>query len=140
MSKTRQLCEDYKNEFNEYSQLWTKELEDAFEEFLNDESKYPQIKEEDEEEGEADKEDDAAKEEENPIMKGIREKIPSIEAFDEEISYYLTLNNKIKNTGGSKDINWLKVQANPLKETLTEITKSWINKWTTYIYKIVCQK
>lgn len=105
---------------------------------MNDESKYPQIvvEKDDEEENN----DAEAIVEENPILKGIREKIPSIEAFDEEISYYLTLNNKIKNTGGSKDINWLKVQANPLKETLTEITKSWINKWTTYIYQIVCKK
>ena len=81
------MCEDYKNEFNEYSQLWTKELDDAFDDFLNDESRYPKKEVDEEEEGEEKDAEKVGDEEENPILKGIRENIPSIEAFDEEISY-----------------------------------------------------
>lgn len=38
MTDTKAKCEDFKNSFAEYSHLWTQDVGDAFENFLNNES------------------------------------------------------------------------------------------------------
>lgn len=38
MSQTKMKCEEFKQDFAEYSHLWTQELDSAFEDFLNNES------------------------------------------------------------------------------------------------------
>jgi len=70
-------CEKYKNAFDEYSFLWLKNPEVVFEEFLNNESLYPKVKEKENEEGEEEIEETTKSE--NVIMKGVREKLPGMD-------------------------------------------------------------
>jgi len=85
-------CEEFKNGYAEFSHLWTQEVDDAFEDFLNNKDLYP--KEEKKEVGEiaegegGDKEESMISATENSIMKGIRVNMPDIIHFEEEINKF----------------------------------------------------
>lgn len=77
--------------------------------------------------------------EENPIMKGLPDNIPNIDYFDEEINKLFVIKSKIENYKAIKEIYWLKVQASPLKDTLSKTIQVWINKWTNYLSEHVAK-
>lgn len=70
---------------------------------------------------------------ENPILKGVRVNMPMIQHFDEEINKLFVIKTKVENFKATRNIFWLKVQAGPLKETLSKIVQVWISKWTNFI-------
>jgi len=99
-------CEEFKNSYSEFSHLWVKEVDDAFEDFLNNESLYPKEDEEGEKTEGDEKEDEAplVSNTENPIMKGIRQHMPDIIHFEEEINKLYGIKNRIMNKKSNNDI------------------------------------
>lgn len=72
-------------------------------------------------------------------MKGLPDNIPNIDYFDEEINKLFVIKSKIENYKAIKEIYWLKVQASPLKDTLSKTIQVWINKWTNYLSEHVAK-
>lgn len=142
MTQTKMKCEEFKNSYSEFSHLWVKEVDDAFEDFLNNESLYPKEDEEGEKTEGDEKEDEAplVSNTENPIMKGIRQHMPDIIHFEEEINKLYGIKNRIMNKKSNNDIQWLRVQSSPLRDTLLERIKAWTAKWTNFLQENVQQK
>jgi hypothetical protein len=115
--------------------LWTQEVDDAFEDFLNNQSLYPVEEKEDDvgEPKDGDEPEGAFDPGENPILKGIRVHMPAIIHFEEEINKFYGYKNRIMNKKSNNDIYWLRVQSSPLRDTLLENIKTWTAKWTNFL-------
>lgn len=64
----------------------------------------------------------------NPINKGIRNRIPQIEFFEENLIQLKHVRNNIDSMKTVSDIFWLKVQCNSLKDSLLGLVDVWIEK------------
>ena len=69
----------------------------------------------------------------NKILVGVQVKKPSLDKFDEKISYLFTIKHKIDDLITTNDIGWLKVNSAPLKSGIQNIINSWIKKYTNFL-------
>jgi hypothetical protein len=52
------------------------------------------------------------------ILDGVQTKKPSLQDFDEKITFLTSIKNQISEMKTSVDIGWLRVNATPLKQEL----------------------
>lgn len=52
------------------------------------------------------------------VLEGVQTKKPSLESFDEKITYLTTIKNEIAVMKTSVDIGWLRINATPLIKEL----------------------
>ena len=52
------------------------------------------------------------------ILDGVQTKKPSLQDFDEKITFLTSIKNQISEMKTSVDIGWLRVNATPLKQVL----------------------
>jgi hypothetical protein len=63
------------------------------------------------------------------ILDGIETLKPSLEVFDQKLTYFYRIKNEINEMKHSIDISWLKVNSSPLIKELQEIIKEWIEQY-----------
>jgi len=69
----------------------------------------------------------------NKILVGVQIKKPSLDKFDEKITYLQTIKHKIDELVVTNDIGWLKVNSSPLRSGIQNIINSWIKKYTNFL-------
>ena len=114
-----------KNEYKPFEILWTSKPKTAFEEFLVKElpaSLQAQI--DDPEREDPDKN--------NPIMVGIKTRIPPFDVFDRKIEELKKLKKEVLHLPTTEDIEWIRVNSNPLKNTLETKAEQWIKTYTNF--------
>jgi len=62
----------------------------------------------------------------NPLMKGVAEKLPELHHFDERISTLIKKREIIQEVQRMTQIDWLRVDASKLKTSLIYILEKWI--------------
>ena len=112
--------------------LWKEKLEESFRGFLatgtDPRSEKHVIINADEEE------------EEDPTFNWMAERIldgvedaPSLEIFDQKLTYLYRIKTEINEMKPSVDISWLKVNSSPLIKELQEIIKEWIEAYQNFL-------
>lgn len=126
-------------QYEDFSFLWREDLEESFQKFI-DSGEMPagmKKKKANNDEGQDDNEeeeiDEAYQWMANKILVGIQVKRPSLDKFDEKISYLFTIKHKIDDLITTNDIGWLKVNSAPLKSGIQNIINSWIKKYTNFL-------
>lgn len=105
--------------------LWSKNPEEAFSEFLVKElPQSMQAKMDDPETEDPDKN--------NPVMEGITTRIPPFEVFDRRIEELKKLKKEVMQLSTSDDIEWVRINSNPLKNSLESKVDDWINMYTNF--------
>jgi dynein heavy chain, axonemal len=122
-------CHDYKNGFGHLSMLWTKDPKETFQEFLENEIEVakPVIVD-----GEVVEVPDEQPDKKNPIMVGVTTKLPKFELFNERINELKKIKNEIDLIKTSQDIGWLRVNANPMRNSLKNRVDQWIKIYTNF--------
>lgn len=67
------------------------------------------------------------------ILDGVETLKPSLEVFDQKLSYLYRIENEIKEMKPTIDIAWLKVNSSPLIKELQEIIKQWIEAYQNFL-------
>eukprot|EP00163_Fabomonas_tropica_P009916 TRINITY_DN1985_c0_g1_i1.p1 TRINITY_DN1985_c0_g1~~TRINITY_DN1985_c0_g1_i1.p1 ORF type:complete len:4225 (-),score=1474.45 TRINITY_DN1985_c0_g1_i1:598-13272(-) len=119
-------CRGERDSFTDYNHLWTKDITSSFNQFIEDMAAEEERIAEEEAEKAANPEDPAEdEEEEEPETASER----MLRAFDDRISEYRGIQERIQQLPNSKSIGWLKIDAKPLKQALS----TWCSKWT-FVY------
>jgi len=120
--------------YAEFSFLWKEDIEASFTEFLESsgERKVHMKAVEGGEDGEME-EDESYKWMADKILNGITVNRPTLEQFDEKITYLNTISAKIQEMETSTPRGWLKINSQPLKDSLRGIINSWIDKYTKFL-------
>lgn len=69
----------------------------------------------------------------NKVLVGVQIKKPSLDKFDEKITYLQGIKHSIEELTTSNDLGWLKVNSAPLKSGIQNIINSWIKKYTSFL-------
>ena len=121
--------------YSEFSFLWKEDIETSFQAFL-DSGEIPAYKKsvENGEDGEAENDETylwmAVK-----ILKGVVVRRPTLEKFDDKITYLTAVKTKIQDIVTPTTRGWLRINSQPLKTILSEISTRWINKYTDFLLK-----
>lgn len=141
MDEIKHETDEFIAKYEEFSFLWRENLEESFAAFIDSgvmpshTKKVVEVNEDgegDDDEGE-EEEDESYKWMADKILTGVQVKKPSLDKFDEKITYLTTIKNKINDLTTTNDIGWLKVNSKPLKEALRNIINSWIKKYTNFL-------
>lgn len=115
--------------------LWKETLEESFQAFLDSgtdprEQEHKKTNDEGEEE-----EDETFKWMAEKVLVGVQTKRPALEAFDEKISFLITIRNEIAEAAlkPTVDIGWLRVNATPLIKELEKTAGQWIAAYTGFL-------
>ena len=120
----------FKDKFKTYDYLWKNDPVKSFDDFLQ---------ENDANEKQPENQDPAAIEEEgvtdkdNPLLKGAKAKVPNLDYFDEKITSLKAIQEEIKKIETPKEIIWLKVNLQPLKQALDGKVTKWIKVYTDFL-------
>lgn len=128
-----QATESFIQTYKEKEFLWKEKLSDNFSEFLNSgidprEQKHVRKNADGEEE-----EDPTFDWMANRILDGVATKKPSLEEFDQKITFLYRIRNEINDMRHTVEIGWLKVNAAPLIKELQTIIKEWIDTYTEFL-------
>lgn len=125
--------------YDEFSFLWREDLEESFTIFLDTgvepcpKKKKPQGELNEEEDDEEETVDESYVWMSKKILQEVHTKRPTLESFDEKITFLTTIKNKIKDLQTPTDIGWIKVSSQPLKEDLKRTIDLWIHKYTNFL-------
>lgn len=128
LDMTEKELNAYRDQFSEFKKYTSEDPHQYFENFLKSEK--------DSKKKEADTEGEIAveeTEEKNPLLKGMRTKIPSFDLFDEKINELKTVKEKVKMIKNSIEFAWIKVNAEPLKKALEHRIDEWINVFLNFL-------
>jgi dynein heavy chain len=129
-------CRNFMKSFQEYQIYFTEDAEDAFEKFL----KMNSMKSMSLEEGEIiEVHHEPRVDETNPLMKNVRTKLPTFEVIDRQILNLKEIRAKIQTIKPFANIEWLRVNVNPLKKALELCLDRWINVYVNFLHKQICQ-
>jgi hypothetical protein len=67
------------------------------------------------------------------ILTDVKTKKPSLEAFDEKITFLNSIKNEISTMKTVSDIGWLRVHATPLIKELQNTVTQWIDSHTSFL-------
>lgn len=126
---TRNFISQYK----EQEFLWKETLQENFQAFLESgddprEKIHKKINADGEEE-----EDETFKWMAEKILDKVQTKKPSLEAFDEKITFLTKVKQQISEMKTSIDIGWLKVNSTPLIKELQKTVNEWIEAYTSFL-------
>jgi len=113
--------------------LWKETLAESFEAFLNTgddprEAKHIYLNDDGEE-----IEDETFKWMADRILGGVSTKKPTLEHFDERITFLNSIKNDIAGMKTVIDIGWLRVHATPLIKELQNTVTQWIDRYTSFL-------
>jgi len=113
--------------------LWKETLAESFEAFLNTgedprEQKHVFLNDDGEE-----IEDETFRWMAERILTDVKTKKPSLEAFDEKITFLNSIKNEIATMKTVSDIGWLRVHATPLIKELQNTVTQWIDSHTSFL-------
>lgn len=119
-------------QFGKYSYLWMDDPHATFEKFLidNDPAEDEFLKDE-ADGGEGQQKD--MQQRENPLLNGVRAKIPYLELFDEKIQALKIVQTEVAKISTPVDIAWLKINIQPLKAALNAKVTSWTSVYTQFL-------
>lgn len=134
MRQMENETDKFLSKYDEFSFLWKENIDVSFQEFLDSAGEMPvHMKPVDGgEEGEME-EDESYKWMADKILDGIIVNRPSLEAFDEKITYLTSISTKIQEMETSTTRGWLKINSQPLKDSLSGIIHSWIDKYIQFL-------
>ena len=128
VNKIVDKAETKKLEYAPYRVLWKTNPQESFEEFLA--TKDPKSK------TKVDTDDPNAiiedPDKNNPIMQGITTKIPPFSTFQEKIQELKKLKKEVIQLNPIEDIEWLRIDSNPLKNSLENKAEYWIDMYTNF--------
>lgn len=135
MKQMENETENFIKKFDEFSFLWKEDIEVSFQAFL-DTGEEPVYKKpvEDGEDGEME-DDESYLWMAEKILRGITVQKPSLDKFDDKITYLTSIKAKIQDMVTSTTKGWLKINLQPLKTILGDIITSWINRYTDFLLK-----
>lgn len=140
MKEMQKETNKFITQYEDFSFLWKEDLEESFQKFIDSGEMPTGIKKkkannnEEGQEGDEEEEiDEAYQWMANKILTGVQVKKPSLDKFDEKISYLFTIKHKIDELITTNDIGWLKVNSAPLKSGIQNIINSWIKKYTNFL-------
>lgn len=135
MAEMEKETEDFIGQYEEFSFLWKEHIEENFKAFLEtgvvQEHKKPV---EDGEDGEME-DDETFLWMAEKILKGIVVKKPSLDKFDDKITYLTSIKTKISDMETPTQKGWLKINSQPLKSALSDIINTWISCYTDFLLK-----
>jgi hypothetical protein len=67
------------------------------------------------------------------VLDGVETLKPSLEVFDQKLTYLYRIKNEINEMKPSIEISWLKVNSAPLIKELQEIIKLWIESYQNFL-------
>lgn len=113
--------------------LWKETLAESFQDFLNTgedprEQKHVNYNDDGEE-----IEDPTFRWMANKILDGVKTKKPSLEAFDEKITFLNSIKHDIAGMKTVIDIGWLRVHATPFIKQLQNTVTQWIDCYTSFL-------
>jgi dynein heavy chain len=117
--------------YEEFSFLWKEELEESFQAFL-DTGDEPSCKK-NAGDGDEEEDDESYLWMSSKILNGVTVKRPTLEKFDEKVTFLTAVKNSISDMRTPTDIGWLRVNSQPLKNALENIVNSWISKYTNFL-------
>ena len=112
-----------KKDYEPFKILWSNDPQVAFKEFLTKEVPQSAV---------AVSEEDEDKDKNNPIMNNIVTKIPPFEVFDNKIEELKRIRKEVAQLPTSEDIEWLRVNSYPLKNSLETKADQRINLYTNF--------
>lgn len=125
INKIIERAESKKNQYEPYKMLWSSNPEESFKIFLvKDVSARTKLEMEDPNYDDPDKL--------NPIMEGITTKIPPFETFDDRIQELKKIKKEVLHLPAIEDIEWLRINSGPLKNSLENKADYWINMYTNF--------
>ena len=135
MNQMEKETEDFIHQYQEFEFLWKESIETSFKEFL-DTGEAPVHKKpvEDGEEGEME-DDETYIWMAEKILEGIVVKKPTLDKFDDKITYLTSIKSKIADMETPTEKGWLKINSQPLKTALSDIINSWMNCYTDFLLK-----
>jgi hypothetical protein len=125
--------ESFIDQYKEMDFLWKETLAESFEAFLNTgedprEARHVFLNDDGEE-----IEDDTFKAMADIVLVGVSTKRPSLEHFDEKITFLNSIKNDIASMKTVEDIGWLRVHATPLIKELQNTVTQWIDRYTSFL-------
>lgn len=111
--------------YTNYSFLWDDDIQEKFEEFLNDKDKYDNANKFGEDVENEEEDDNTSN---HPILKGITDKMPALIHFEENITRLKMIKTEIDEVKTPYDINFLRVNVQPLKKSLETLLTLWIEQ------------
>jgi len=142
LNAIEKASEDFLTQYDQLKFLWEEELEESFQKFLDSgpdlrETFEEQLKQqrdgEDQDTDWYDEEMDSFKAMAEKILHGVNTRNPSLNAFDEKITFLHEQQQNISKIKKTQDIGWIKVNSQPLINDLEKLIDSWINKFTQYL-------
>ena len=132
---TEVAAADYLDQYKGKEFLWKETLEESFRAFLEEgvdprEQEHKRVNEDGEEE-----EDETFAYMAGKILDGVETKKPSLEAFDEKITFLTAIRDEIVEAAArpTVDIGWLRVNATPLIRELEKTANEWIAAYTGFL-------
>jgi dynein heavy chain len=122
----------FKQNFMDYSYLWTEDLEDNFANFL----KLAVVPAAEEGEENVITEEIA----QHPVFEGVPIKIPELTHFHDKITDLKSVQSKVVNFTTPTDIAWLRIHVDPLKNALNKLLNMWIKKYTDFLMTNVTRR
>lgn len=126
---------DYLQQYSDKQFLWKETLKESFQAFLDTgidprEQKHVKLNDDGEEE-----EDETFAYMANKILEGVKTKRPSLDQFDEKITFLTKIRDDIVEASlkPTIDIGWLRVNATPLIKELEKTANSWIAAYTGFL-------
>jgi len=125
--------ESFIDQYKEMDFLWKETLAESFEAFLNTgedprEARHVFLNDDGEE-----IEDDTFKAMADIVLVNVSTKRPSLEHFDEKITFLNSIKNDIASMKTVEDIGWLRVHATPLIKELQNTVTQWIDRYTSFL-------
>jgi dynein heavy chain len=125
--------ESFIDQYKEMDFLWKETLAESFEAFLNTgedprEARHVFLNDDGEE-----IEDDTFGAMADIVLVGVSTKRPSLEHFDEKITFLNSIKNDIASMKTVIDIGWLRVHATPLIKELQNTVTQWIDCYTSFL-------
>ena len=115
LSSTEQECMAFADSYMKFEYLWKKNMDEVFQEFM-DSAEVPEPKEGDE----------APAEDAGPPD-------PSLAQFDAEIAKYKAIADEVAELPNSVQIQWLKIDAKPIKQAIGNAVQKWRYRFTEYL-------
>lgn len=142
LNEIEEASANFLDQYADIKFLWEEELEVSFQKFL---SEGPDLREtfierlHKVEEGVELEEEQIEEEIESfdamssKILDGVTTRQPSLEMFDEKISQLHEVKARIADMKPSSDIGWLRVNSQPLINSLKQIVNQWIERFTSFL-------
>lgn len=133
LAEIEEATHNFISQYKEQEFLWKETLQQNFQAFLEQgEDKYKSSSKKINADGE-EEEDESFKWMADKILSGVKTQRPTLELFDEKISYLTKVKHQISEMKTTIDIGWLRVNSTPLIRELQKTVSEWIDCYTSFL-------